>query len=153
MWRNNYLMAAKELDGTLDRTRLLATLRALTNPDVAATMPMPLLLRAFATRLNPARSDGVQLQVSTHCTDSGTSYGLALRSAVADVLADAPAEAAIEFHTTEPTLRGLLTGRLSWPRAVEDGAATLTRGTAEEAARFWSLFDPPIGDLPALVLR
>ena len=153
MWRNNYLMAAKELDGTLDRTRLLTTLRALANPDVAATMPIPLLLRGLATRLNPAQSEGIQLQVGFHGTDSDTSYGLAIRSEVAEVLAGAPPDATLAIDTTAPTLRGLLTGRLAWPRAVEEGAATLNLGTAEQAAQFWSLFDPPVGDLPALALR
>jgi alkyl sulfatase BDS1-like metallo-beta-lactamase superfamily hydrolase len=153
IWRNNYLMAAREIDGTLDGARLLATLRSLGNPDVAASMPIALLLRAFATRLNPAHSAEVQLLVSLHGSDAGTSYGLAIRSEVADVLADAPADATIEIRATEPTLRGLLTGRIDWPRSIADGAATLTRGTAEEAAHFWSLFDPPLGELPALALR
>jgi hypothetical protein len=70
-----------------------------------------------------------------------------------DVLADIPADATIEIQTTEPTLRGLLTGRLVWQRAVEDGAATLHRGTVDDAARFWSLFDPPMTELPELALR
>ena len=153
IWRNNYLMAAKEIDGTLDQTRLMTTMRALGNPDVAATMPIPLLLRAFATRLNPAQSDGIYLQVGFRCTDSAASYGLAIRSEVVDVLADAPVAATIDIQTTEPILRGLLTGRITWPRSVEDGMASLTRGTTEFAAQFWSLFDPPVGELPALALR
>ncbi|HET9016371.1 MAG TPA: alkyl sulfatase dimerization domain-containing protein [Thermomicrobiaceae bacterium] len=153
IWRNNYLMAARELDGTLDRPGLLATLRAMGNPDVAATMPIPPLLRALAIRLNPARSDGVHLQVGFHCTDTGADHGLAIRSEVAEVLAGAPADATLAIHASEPTLRGLLTGRIAWPRAVEDGAATLVRGTAEDAAGFWGLFDPPLGELPALALR
>jgi alkyl sulfatase BDS1-like metallo-beta-lactamase superfamily hydrolase len=128
-------------------------MRSLANPDVAATMPIPLLLSAFATRLNPAHSDGVQLQVGLHGTDTDTSYGLAIRSEVAEVLAGAPFDATIDILATEPTLRGLLTGRIAWPRTVEDGAATLNRGTAEDAARFWSLFDLPVGELPALSLR
>lgn len=52
-----------------------------------------------------------------------------------------------------PTLRGLLTGWLGWPRAVEDGAVTLDKGMAEESARFWNLFDPPVVERPALTLR
>jgi alkyl sulfatase BDS1-like metallo-beta-lactamase superfamily hydrolase len=153
IWRNNYLMAAKEIDGTLDRTALLQTLRALGNPDIAATMPIPLLLGALATRLDPRRSDGMRMQVGFRCTDSGTGYGLAIRSGVAEVLADAPADATIAMHTTEPVLRGLLTGRLAWARATAEGAATLRVGTDEDAARFWSLLDPPVGELPALALR
>jgi len=153
IWRNNYLMAAREIDGTLDRTSLLATLRAMGNPDIAATMPIPLLLRAFATRLNPARSEGTHLQVGLRCTDTNTDYGFAVRSAVAEVLMNTPADTAIAIQTTEPTLRGLLSGRISWPRATEDKAATLTAGTAEETAHFWGLFDPPAGELPALALR
>jgi alkyl sulfatase BDS1-like metallo-beta-lactamase superfamily hydrolase len=153
IWRNNYLMAAKEIDGTLDRTRLLAAVRALGNPDIAATMPIPPLLRALATRLNPARSGGVAMQACFRCGDTGATYGLAIRAAVAETLAGAPPDATIEMDTTEPTLRDLLTGRLPWPRATADNAATLTKGTVEDAAQFWSLFDPPLEELPALALR
>ena len=153
IWRNNYLMGAKEIDGTLDRAALMVTLRAMGNPDIAASMPIPLLLRAFATRLNPAQSDGVQLQVGFRCTGTGASCGLAIRSEVAESLASAPPDATLVMQTTEPTLRGLLTGRIPWQRALEEAAATLDRGTAEEAAHFWSLFDPPMGELPALALR
>jgi len=153
IWRNNYLMGAKEIDGTLDRARLLATLRALGNPDVTTTMPIPLLLRALATRLNPAQSEGTHLTVGFHCTDTGATYGLAIRADVAEVLATAPADAALEIQTTEPTLRGLLTGRLPWAQAVADGAVTVTKGTPEDATHLWSLFDPPMRELPALALR
>jgi alkyl sulfatase BDS1-like metallo-beta-lactamase superfamily hydrolase len=153
MWRNNYLTAAREIDGTLDRTGLLGTMRALGNPDVAATMPISLLLRTFATRLDPSRSEWIQLSVSFVSANTDASYGLAIRSEVAEVLAGAPLDATLAIEATDPTLRGLLTGRSSWSRAVEEGAATLTLGTAEEAARFWSLFDPPSGELPALALR
>jgi hypothetical protein len=111
------------------------------------------LLSAFATRLNPVESAGVQLQVGFHSTDTGTSYGLAIRSEVAEVLASAPLDASIAIHTTEATLRGLLTGRTPWPRVFEDGAATISTGAAEATARFWSLFDPPMGEFPALALR
>jgi hypothetical protein len=146
-------MAAKEIDGTLDGPRLLGTMRALGNPDVAATMPIPLLLRAFATRLDPARGAGRQMRVSLRGTDTGASYGLAIRSEVAEVLAGAPPDAALVIQATEPTLRALLTGRLAWARAADEGMATLHQGTGEEAAQFWGLFDPPTGDLPALALR
>ncbi len=153
IWRNNYLMGARELDGTLDHARLSETMRALANPDVAATMPIPLLLRVFATRLNPTRSDGMHLQMSVHCTGTAASYGVEIRSDIADVLAIAPADASIDIQTTEPTLRGLLTGRVAWQDAIDDGTATLNRGSAEEAAQFWNVFDPPMRDLPALALR
>ena len=153
IWRNNYLMAARELDGTLDRANLMATVRAMGNPDLAATMPIPLLLRAFATRLDPARSEGTRFRVCFHCSDTDTSYGLAVRSAVAEVLVGAPPDARIVMHATEPKLRGLLTGRLSWSHVEEDGAVNLTRGTAEDAERFWGLFDSPMGEPPAIALR
>jgi alkyl sulfatase BDS1-like metallo-beta-lactamase superfamily hydrolase len=153
MWRNTYLMAAREIDGSLDRAKLGGTLRALGNPDVAASMPIPLLLRAFATRLDPIKSGAVQLVVGFRCTDRETAFGLAIRPGVAEVLADAPPSSTIEIATTEPTLRGLLTGRIKWQQATEAGIATLNRGTAAEAAQLWSLFDPPVGELPAIALR
>jgi alkyl sulfatase BDS1-like metallo-beta-lactamase superfamily hydrolase len=130
-----------------------AKVRAMGNPDVAAAMPIPLLLRTLSTRLDPERSDGVQLQVGFRCADSGGAYGLEIRNAVAEVLACAPPDATIDIQTTEPTLRGLLAGRISWTRAVEDGAAALNVGSDEDAARFWSLFDAPVAELPALALR
>ena len=58
-------MAAKEIDGTLDRPKLLETLRALGNPDVAAATLIPLLVRALAIRLDPVKSEGVQLSVAS----------------------------------------------------------------------------------------
>lgn len=153
IWRNNYLMAAREIDGTLDHGRLLGALRALANPDVAATLPIPLLLRALATRLDPARSEGVHLPVALDGADTGRGYGLEVRSVVADVLADAPPGAALSIRADEATLRALLAGRVTWEQAFAGGAATLTTGTAAEAAHFWSLFDPPPRDLPPLALR
>jgi alkyl sulfatase BDS1-like metallo-beta-lactamase superfamily hydrolase len=153
IWRNNYLMAAREIDGTLDRASLLAKVRAMGNPDVAAAMPIPLLLRTLSTRLDPERSDGVQLQVGFRCADSGGAYGLEIRHAVAEVLACDPPDATIDIQTTEPTLRDLLAGRISWPRAVENHAVALNVGSDEDAARFWSLFDAPVAELPALALR
>jgi len=153
IWRNNYLMAAKEIDGTMDDDRIRDSLRRLANPDVAATVPIPMLLRVLATRLDPARSDGIQLQVAFHAADTGTSYGLGIRSIVVDVFDGAPTDPAIHIQASEPTLRGLLSGRIIWQQSVDDGAVTLTTGTAEEAAHFWSLFDPLMGDLPAIALR
>ena len=146
-------MGARELDGTLDRDALFDTLRAMGNPDIAASMPISLLLRALATRINPARSAGTHVEVAIHCTDTGVDYGLDIRSEVAEVLANAPANATIAIRTTESTLRGLLTGRIEWARAVADGTATLTRSTEEDAAAFWELFDHPAVEMPALALR
>jgi alkyl sulfatase BDS1-like metallo-beta-lactamase superfamily hydrolase len=123
------------------------------NPDIAATMPIPLLLRAFVTRLNPALSEGMHLQVGFRCTDTATDYSLAIRSDVAEILTAAPADSQVAIQTTDPTLRGLLAGQIAWLHAVENGSATLSQGTAEDATHFWSLFDPPARELPALALR
>ncbi len=153
IWRNNYLMAAGEIDGTLDRAKLLATLHALGNPDTSAAIPIPLLLRAFATRLDPDRSAGVQLVAGFLCTDTSAGHGLAIRRVVAEVLPDAPADAAITISTTESTLRALLSGRIAWAQATADGTATLNAGSAEQAVLLWSLFDPPVAGIPPLALR
>ena len=153
IWRNNYLMGARELDATLDRNALFDTLRAMGNPDLAAIMPIPLLLRALATRINPDRSTGTHVEVAIHCTDTGVDYGLVIRSEVVELLADASTDAAIAIQTTEPTLRGLLMGRTTWSRAVENGSAMISRGTEGTAETFWSLFDPPATEIPALALR
>jgi alkyl sulfatase BDS1-like metallo-beta-lactamase superfamily hydrolase len=153
IWRNFYLMSAKELDGSLDRPGLQAKLRELSNPDVAAMIPIPLLLRALATRLNPVKSEGQWFQVRFDCTDTNASYGLEVRYDVVDMLQKAPEDAALAVQTTETTLRGLLSGRSPWTSAVDDGSATLTIGSADEAKRFWGLFDTLPGELPALALR
>jgi alkyl sulfatase BDS1-like metallo-beta-lactamase superfamily hydrolase len=153
IWRNNYLMAAGEIDGTLDQSKLMATLRDMANPDIAATTPIPLLLRAFATRFDPVKSEGTHLQVSFHCIDRDTVYGLALRSDVAETLTGAQPDATLAIQTTEPTLRGLLSDRITWPEAVVNGTAAINQGDATTAEHFWSLFDPPLNELPALALR
>lgn len=153
IWRNNYLMAAKEIDGTLDRSALLDVVRAMRNPDVAANMPIPLLLRGLATRLDASQSAGVEQSVTFRCTDTARNYGLVIRSEVADVLGEGSAGAAVEIRTTEPALRQLLTGQIAWMDAIEGGQASLDNGTTEELEGIWGLFDPPPGDLPAIALR
>lgn len=153
MWRNTYLTAARELDGTLDQAALLSQLRSLANPDIAAMLPIPLLLRACATRLHPTRSVGLHQHMGFHCPDTGATYGLAVRSVIVDTLTALPPDAALVAQTTEPTLRALLSGRLPWAQAVADGAATLTHGSHADATQFWSLFDPPLQELPPLALR
>jgi hypothetical protein len=115
--------------------------------------PIPALLRALATRLDPIKSEGVQLSVGFGCTDTDRAYGLVIHSAVAEVHPEVFPGATIKIRTSEPVLRGLLTGRTGWPQAQEDRIAFVNRGAAEEVARFWSLFDPAAGDLPALALR
>lgn len=153
IWRNFYLTASRELDGTLDHAALLATVRRLANPDVAPTLPLPLLLHALATRLNPAMSDGNQLTASFRASDTDTASSLVIRSDVAEVRQEPVAEATIEIQASDATLRGLLAGRISWSEVEQSGSATLRKGTAEQATQFWSFFDPPPVDIPAIALR
>ncbi len=153
IWRNFYLTGAQELDGTLDQDRLRSTLRGLANQDVAASMPIHLALRAFVTRLNPEKSSRTWLSVEFQILDTGDSYGVELRSEVAQDVTGKPADADLVIQTTEGTLRALLTGRQVWSQARDIGAATVTAGAAEEVEKFWSIFDPPSGEIPAIVLR
>lgn len=153
IWRNNYLMAAREIDGTLDHARLMDTLRSLANPDVIPTVPIPLLLRAFVTRLNPERSAGEHLLVAVHCDDSGTRYRVEIRHRVAEISRDSDAAVQVEIQTTEAVLRELLAGRMGWETVMDRQSATIVTGSPDLAGRFWSLFDPPSRTLPALALR
>lgn len=97
-----------------------------------------------------AKGEGVQLSVGFRCTDTGAAYGVVVRFVIAKVLASAPPNATVEMHKSEPTVRGLLSPRTRWPRPAEEGSATFSAETAEEAALFWRLFDPPVEGLPAL---
>lgn len=153
IWRNNYLMAAREIDGTLDHARLMDTLRSLANPDVIPTVPIALLLRAFVTRLNPDRSAGERLQVALICQDTGDNYRLEVRHRVAEISLDSKAPVMVEIRTTETVLRELLAGRMLWDTVIREQPAALAGGSADLAARFWSFFDPPSRMLPALALR
>lgn len=153
IWRNFYLTAANELDGTLDHAGLLATVRRLANPDVAPTLPLSLLLHALATRLDPAKSAGFQLAVLFRARDTDAACSLVIRSAVAEVRQGSITDATIEFEASEATLRGLLVGRISWSDVKQDGSATLGKGTSEQAAQFWSFFDSPMAGIPAIALR
>jgi alkyl sulfatase BDS1-like metallo-beta-lactamase superfamily hydrolase len=153
IWRNFYLTSARELDGTLDRSGLLTTLRTLPNPDIVSTVPIPLMLRACATRLNSEKSAGTYITASFHSTDTDADYGLVVRSDIAEDIVRKPRNADIEIHAADATLRGLLGGRLPWAQAKDEGSATLKTGSDEQVTRFWEMFDPPMGDLPAIALR
>lgn len=153
IWRNFYLMAARELEGTLNHDRVLASIRRLANPDVLATVPIPMLLRTFVTRLDPQRSAETHLFVTMLVRDTNARYGLIVRSDVVEILPNVSDDATIEIHADENVLRALLTGRMTWRQALDDAAVALHNGAAEDAERFWSLFDPPPGDVPAIAVR
>ena len=126
IWRNNYLMAAKEIDGTLDRTRLLAHAAGAGQSGHRrddADSPAPARRSPPGWTRRAAR--GSSTQVCFRCTDTGTSYGLAIRSEVAEVLAGAPADATIEMHTS----RADVTRSADW----SDLVAACRRGRCGDA--------------------
>ncbi|MFN8537676.1 MAG: alkyl sulfatase dimerization domain-containing protein [Thermomicrobiales bacterium] len=54
-------------------------------------------------------------QLAFQATDTDTTYSLAIRSEIAEILTTAPPALTLAIQTTEPTLRALLTGRLPGP--------------------------------------
>jgi alkyl sulfatase BDS1-like metallo-beta-lactamase superfamily hydrolase len=140
-WRNFYLTAARELDGTLDQSLRIS----LDAPDQIAAMPAPALLEGLRVRVDPTKCADVTESIGFNVSDTGQQVGLIIRRGVVEPLESIPADAALvvdasKLIITAMVFRGLfavLSGALS------EGRASLSRGRLGDAERVFGYFDAP----------
>jgi alkyl sulfatase BDS1-like metallo-beta-lactamase superfamily hydrolase len=143
-WRNYYLTAARELDGTIDYTRKIN----IDAPDQIVAMPAEALLEGLRVRIDPAKCGEQVISMGFAVTDRDVSMGLQARKGVLEPLASIPGDAVAVAEITHQVLLGMIYRDLhgTLAAAVSNGAAKLTKGTLEAAAAFLGLFDPPSTD-------
>jgi alkyl sulfatase BDS1-like metallo-beta-lactamase superfamily hydrolase len=140
-WRNFYLTAARELDGTLDQSLRIS----LDAPDQIAAMPAPALLEGLRVRVDPSTCADATESIGFKVSDTGQEVGLIIRRGVVEPLEAIPGDAALVVEApkmiiTAMVFRGLYS-MLS--RAVSDGHARLSQGSLGDAERIFGYFDAP----------
>lgn len=99
VWRNIYLMGAKELTAGVTPGRTAVPI------DLLAAMPTPLLFDALATRLDPARAGDAPYSIRVTLTDRGAGTRLAYANGV--LVSEPGVEEAADASVTTTT-RGML---------------------------------------------
>jgi len=137
-WRNWYLTAAHELDGTIDYTLALN----INAPDQAAAFPPEAVLESFRFRLDPDKVDGITTTIGVTVTDYQQDFGITIRNGIVEVTPSLPTDATTVITAPKMVLLGMVFTDLvdALTKATEAGAATVTDPAA--ATTFLSYFDP-----------
>ncbi|MBI3684553.1 MAG: MBL fold metallo-hydrolase [Acidobacteria bacterium] len=134
-WRNWYLVAARELDGTLaDATVRYAAMRAFAAPDVIAALPACSWVEGHTTRLKADKTLDVHLTAAFRFLDVNESCALEIRRGVAQFHAIPPARTDLTFALTKAALDRALLGQETFAEVLK----------GEEGARLLSYFDQPL---------
>lgn len=143
-WRNFYLTAANELDGTIDYS--LAT--KLNAPDQIAALPGAALLEGLRFRIDPDRASGVTISAGFKIADTGEEVGLILRSGIVEATATIPTDASFIAEAPKIVLLAMLFVDLydGLANGYNEKQARFVSGTLENAKHFFAHFDPIDGE-------
>ncbi len=139
-WRNWYLTAARELDGTIDYS-LAIDINA---PDQIGALPAAALLEGLRFRIDPNKAEGTTASAGFVVTDTDESIGLTIRNGVVETNTTIPNDADFVAELPKLVVMGMLfedsTAVLT--KALDSGSGKLTRGSLDDATRFFEYFDP-----------
>lgn len=140
-WRNYYLTAARELDGTVDYSRKVD----LDAPDQIAAMPADALLEGLRMRIDPERCADAMRVLGVRLTDGGQDLSLHVRRGVLEAVEGIPGNADAVIELTKPVVMAMTFRSLdgAFTEALESGKATVTKGTPDGVREFLSYFDEP----------
>jgi alkyl sulfatase BDS1-like metallo-beta-lactamase superfamily hydrolase len=143
-WRNFYLTAARELDGTIDYSLAIQ----INAPDQIAAMPGSALLESLRFRIDPQKSVNTNTAIGFEVTDTGERVGLIVRRGILEVTNTIPDDAAVIIAARKQLIAGivLVDAHRMLATGLDSGAATLNNGTLDDANAFFALFDPRTED-------
>ncbi|WP_405904095.1 MBL fold metallo-hydrolase [Streptomyces sp. NBC_00656] len=138
-WRNYYLTAARELDGTIDYTMKLN----INAPDQLGALPATALLEGLRVRLDPSRCADTTASLAVHVTDQDQHLTLHVRRGVLEVAQIAAPETDLAIDASHSVILGMVYRDLygAFTQAVTAGNATLVKGDPEALRRFFDCFD------------
>ena len=143
-WRNFYLTAARELDGTIDYSLSIE----INAPDQIAAMPGSALLASLRFRIDPEVAGTTTFAAGVHVLDTDETVGLIVRNGVLEVTDSVPADARFVLSVPKQVVVGMIfldaLGVLK--KAVDGGAAHFTMGGLDEAATFFGFFEAHSGE-------
>jgi alkyl sulfatase BDS1-like metallo-beta-lactamase superfamily hydrolase len=138
-WRNFYLTAARELDGTIDYSLAIQ----INAPDQIAAMPGSALLESLRFRIDPEKTTDLATAIGVEVSDTGETVGLIIRRGVLEVTDTLPTDATVVISSPKQLIAGvvLVDARRMLATGLESGAVTLRDGTIEDAHAFFDAFD------------
>ena len=138
-WRNFYLTAARELDGTIDYSLAIQ----INAPDQIAAMPGSALLASLRYRVDPEKVGATEVTAGVHVAGSDETVGLHVRNGVLEVTAAIPGDARFVLTAPQQVVAGMvfLDPVEVLGEALEKGAATFSTGDLEAARAFFSVFE------------
>jgi len=152
-WRNWYLTAAQELDGSIDHDKAIE----LSAPDLLRAFPTAELVNGMRFRLQAENTLDVNMTMGFRIPDLDEGLGLEIRRGVAQFYNSLPENADVVLEIDRSTLNNLLLRDLDalgidgvdpeLPASVlaalfQSGQARLTAGTPEDLETFLGYFDP-----------
>ncbi|MEF2978151.1 alkyl sulfatase dimerization domain-containing protein [Subtercola sp. YIM 133946] len=137
-WRNFYLTAARELDGTIDYSLAIQ----INAPDQIAAMPGSALLESLRFRVDPEKAGGT-VSAGVQVADTGENVGLILRNGVLETTASIPDDASFVMSIPKQLVAGMvfLDAVAVLKKAIEGGVASFTLGGLDEVTAFFAHFD------------
>jgi alkyl sulfatase BDS1-like metallo-beta-lactamase superfamily hydrolase len=150
-WRNWYLAAAHELDGTLDTAAV--TFRARANfgaPETIAALPARVWVEGLTTRLAAEKTLDVDTTMGFRFRDTNESYTLEVRGGIAQFGGSTPT---LAIELDKKTLDQVVLGRLTVAQGIDSGSIKVTAGSAANVLTFFSYFETPFADPIALTVR
>ncbi|MEU4418296.1 alkyl sulfatase dimerization domain-containing protein [Nocardia salmonicida] len=138
-WRNWYLTAARELDGTIDYS-LAININA---PDQIGALPAAALLEGLRFRIDPAKAEGATAAAGFVVTDTGETVGLTIRNGVVETTTTVPTDTDFVAELPKLVVMGMMFDNFTavLGKAIDGGAAKLTVGSLADATRFFGYFD------------
>jgi alkyl sulfatase BDS1-like metallo-beta-lactamase superfamily hydrolase len=151
-WRDWYISSARELEGSLNKIATLAATSSLAAPDILKQLPIGKLIEVMTVRLDPVKTADVHLIVAFQFTDAGRDYALEVRRGVAQLHESMPTQVDVTLSLTVNDLHRIMLRQTSFADALKAGEIKADGKTAE-LARFFSFFDAPASEPPALTVR
>jgi alkyl sulfatase BDS1-like metallo-beta-lactamase superfamily hydrolase len=158
-WRNWALTAVAELEGEAD----LSGGFSFTSSDVIRAFPTNVLLEMITTRIDWEKSIDVNMTLGIQLPDVNEGFGLEIRRGVVQFHEELPSDTDVTMIADRGYLNRMLVGDIpisgemkaaiaegapaggvAMMAAIESGDIRLENGTAEDVARFFSYFDPPV---------
>lgn len=153
-WRNWYLVAAHELDGSLDSAAIAVRARAnFGSPDTIAALPARVWVEGLTTRLKAEDTLDVQTAIAFRFPDTREEYGLEIRRGIAQFDDHAPPAPDIGIALDKRVLDQMIAGRMTLVRGLNSGQIKVTAGARADVLKFFEYFEPSTLDPIALTVR
>jgi alkyl sulfatase BDS1-like metallo-beta-lactamase superfamily hydrolase len=151
-WRNWYITAARELDGTLNQQIAAAALGSLGAPEIMRALPLVKFFEAMTVRLDPVKSAEAHLTIAFDITDTKQTYAVEVRRGIAQVHETKPAKVDATLRLPLSVMQRIIARQTTLAAALQAGEIK-AEGEVALLARFNGFFDAAPSVAPALTVR